>query len=164
MSYFDNVAGVIFVTALNHYNAVLFEDEEKNAMHEAVKLFEQFANIHAFEKAGVQIFDFFLIFFFFVPVAFQMILFLNKNDLFMQQLKIVPLNVCFDKDAGWLVFLLVVFVFVCSIYVFYVYTPAYLLNVQYAKTRIFFFFFFLHIITTLPFAHTLLKLLSSYDK
>lgn len=29
--HFDNVSGVIFVVALNHYNAVLFEDESRNA-------------------------------------------------------------------------------------------------------------------------------------
>ncbi|ETO34621.1 heterotrimeric G protein alpha subunit 1 [Reticulomyxa filosa] len=54
ITHFDNVSGVIFVTALNHYNCVLFEDEQQNAMHEAVRLFTEYANIQEFHKAGLR--------------------------------------------------------------------------------------------------------------
>ncbi len=56
---FENVAAVLFVSALNHYNAVLFEDEKKNAMHEAIELFNEICNSKWFRKS-------------------EMILFLNK--------------------------------------------------------------------------------------
>jgi len=51
-------------------------------MHEAVQLFNDYANIPQFEQS-------------------ELILFLNKRDLFADQLKIVPLTVCFSEEAGW---------------------------------------------------------------
>lgn len=80
---FQDVTAVIFVAALNHYNALLFEDEKKNALHESVELFEELCNSKWFRKT-------------------EMILFLNKNDLFREQLKSeIPLSICFGKGTGW---------------------------------------------------------------
>ena len=80
---FEGVQAVLFVMALNHYNAVLFEDEKKNAMHEAVDLFTEICNSKWFRKS-------------------EMILFLNKDDLFrIKILQQVPLDVCFTKNATW---------------------------------------------------------------
>ncbi|ETO35522.1 guanine nucleotide-binding protein subunit alpha [Reticulomyxa filosa] len=49
---FEHVAAVIFVTALNHYSCVLFEDETRNAMHEAMELFDDICNSKWFRKSG----------------------------------------------------------------------------------------------------------------
>eukprot|EP00488_Nonionellina_sp_1-RS-2012_P001017 TRINITY_DN1616_c0_g1_i1.p1 TRINITY_DN1616_c0_g1~~TRINITY_DN1616_c0_g1_i1.p1 ORF type:complete len:238 (+),score=67.57 TRINITY_DN1616_c0_g1_i1:169-882(+) len=58
--HFADVAAVLFVCALNHYHAVLFEDEKKNALHEAIELFTEICNSKWFRKS-------------------EMILFLNKD-------------------------------------------------------------------------------------
>jgi len=79
---FDNVTAVIFVAALNHYNAVLFEDEKKNAMHESIELFREICNSKWFRKT-------------------EMILFLNKDDLFREKLRAAPLSFCFGANSGW---------------------------------------------------------------
>ncbi|ETO05169.1 hypothetical protein RFI_32228 [Reticulomyxa filosa] len=50
---FEDVAAVIFLMALNHYNAVLYEDEQKNAMHEAVDLFVELANSKFLRNSGL---------------------------------------------------------------------------------------------------------------
>jgi len=83
ISQFDNVTAVIFVAALNHYNAVLFEDEEKNAMHESIELFDEICNSKWFRNT-------------------EMILFLNKEDLFREMLREGhSLKQCFHLDYGW---------------------------------------------------------------
>eukprot|EP01084_Bolivina_argentea_P008682 16242_1 len=82
---FDNVNAVIFVSALNHYCSVLFEDEAENAMKESLKLFEETVNSQWFPGKKT-----------------QWVMFLNKNDLFIQRLKIdkIPLTFCFDEYDG----------------------------------------------------------------
>eukprot|EP00484_Ammonia_sp_Unknown_P019325 CAMPEP_0197038034 /NCGR_PEP_ID=MMETSP1384-20130603/15085_1 /TAXON_ID=29189 /ORGANISM="Ammonia sp." /LENGTH=402 /DNA_ID=CAMNT_0042468427 /DNA_START=15 /DNA_END=1223 /DNA_ORIENTATION=- len=83
ISQFDNVTAVIFVAALNHYNAVLFEDEEKNAMHESIELFDEICNSKWFRNT-------------------EMILFLNKEDLFREMLREGhSLKQCFHVEQGW---------------------------------------------------------------
>ena len=80
---FENVTAVIFVAALNHYNAVLFEDEKKNAMHESIELFDEICNSKWFRKT-------------------EMILFLNKNDLYREMLREgYSLKNCFHLNYGW---------------------------------------------------------------
>ena len=80
---FENVTAVIFVAALNHYNAVLFEDEKKNAMHESIELFDEICNSKWFRKT-------------------EMILFLNKDDLYREMLRDgYSLRSCFHIDYGW---------------------------------------------------------------
>merc|ERR1712228_351137 len=81
--HFADVAAVLFICALNHYHAVLFEDEKKNAMHEAVELFKEICNSKWFRKS-------------------EMILFLNKDDLFKEKLKEpISLSECFSEEKGW---------------------------------------------------------------
>ena len=79
-----SVHGVIFITALNHYNAVLFEDNRTNAMLEAVDLFYEIISNKWFRRS-------------------EMILFLNKDDLFRKKLRDdeIPLTVCFSEEADW---------------------------------------------------------------
>jgi len=80
---FADVAAVIFVCALNHYHAVLFEDEKKNAMHEAIELFTEICNSKWFRKS-------------------ELILFLNKDDLFREKLQLqIPLSTCFSSAVQW---------------------------------------------------------------
>ena len=80
---FADTDAVIWVAALNHYNAVLFEDENKNAMHDAIEAFEMYVNRIEFYNS-------------------EIILFLNKSDLFAQCIKDgISLCVCFSEEAGW---------------------------------------------------------------
>ena len=81
--FFESVSAVIFVAALNDYNKVLFEDENKNAMHESIQLFTEICNGRWFRLT-------------------EMILFLNKNDLFREMLRNGnSLKNCFHSDNGW---------------------------------------------------------------
>ena len=82
--HFADVAAVLFICALNHYHCVLFEDEKKNAMHEAVELFREICNSKWFRKS-------------------EMILFLNKDDLFREKLRLqISLRSCFSKESNWI--------------------------------------------------------------
>jgi len=81
--HFADVAAVLFVCALNHYHAVLFEDEKKNALHEAIELFTEICNSKWFRKS-------------------EMILFLNKDDLFKEKIRQgISLRHCFSTEKGW---------------------------------------------------------------
>jgi len=81
--HFADVAALLFICALNHYHAVLFEDEKKNAMHEAVELFTEICKSKWFRKS-------------------ELILFLNKDDLFREKLrKQIALSECFSKERRW---------------------------------------------------------------
>lgn len=81
--HFSGVTAVVFVIALNHYTAVLFEDERRNAMHEAIDLFHEIRNSKWFKGHTV-------------------ILFLNKRDLFEECVASQKsLSICFSKEAGW---------------------------------------------------------------
>lgn len=64
---FDDVTAVIFVAALSEYDQVLFEDASTNRMIEAVELFANICNNRYFTKSN-------------------MILFLNKKDLFEEKI------------------------------------------------------------------------------
>ena len=70
---FSNVTSVIYVTALNEYDEVLFEDNETNRVQESLNLFEKMVNHDAFTDSG-------------------MILFLNKSDLFKEKLTRIPIK------------------------------------------------------------------------
>eukprot|EP01084_Bolivina_argentea_P125599 222511_1 len=81
--YFDNATAVIFVAALNDCNSLLYEDESKNAMHESIELFEEICNLKHFKRS-------------------EMMLFLNKNDLFCEMLRNgYSLRECFHSENGW---------------------------------------------------------------
>lgn len=76
---FDSVHAVLFVASLSCYDQFLYEENDKNAMTEAIELFDQVVNSRYFKKTS-------------------MILFLNKSDLF--QVKIgdeKPLTLCFPE-------------------------------------------------------------------
>jgi len=65
---FDNVDAVVFVASLSEFDQNLYEDETKNRLDEALELFTQIVNSKWFQETNV-------------------ILFLNKKDLFERKLK-----------------------------------------------------------------------------
>mgnify|MGYP002214527980 CR=1 FL=1 len=72
---FDNVTAVMFVASLSEYDQVLFEDSTQNRMTEALDLFGQICNASYFQNSDI-------------------ILFLNKKDLFEEKICRVELNKC----------------------------------------------------------------------
>ncbi len=74
---FDDVTAVIFVAALSEYDQVLFEDSSMNRMVEAVDLFDEICNNRYFTNSN-------------------MILFLNKKDLFEEKILTVHIG---DQEA-----------------------------------------------------------------
>ena len=72
---FENVTAVLFVAALSEYDQQLYEDESTNRMVEALNLFDEICNSRWFRETS-------------------MILFLNKEDLFADKIKKVPIKVC----------------------------------------------------------------------
>jgi len=78
---FDCVTSVIFCASLNGYDQVLREDRTQNRLHEAILLFDEVANSNCFQKNDI-------------------ILFLNKEDLFLEKIKKVPLDTCFPGYQG----------------------------------------------------------------
>ncbi|KAL1495780.1 hypothetical protein AB1Y20_016642 [Prymnesium parvum] len=74
------ITAVIFVCALTEYNQVLREDVKQNRLKESINLFDIACNRRYPDK----------------PI----ILFLNKLDLFEEQIKKVDLNVCFPAYKG----------------------------------------------------------------
>jgi hypothetical protein len=79
---------MIFCTDMSAYGTMLEEDDKVDRMHESLNLFEEIVNNKWFFKTDV-------------------ILFLNKSDLFQEKIKTTPLNVCFseyttdpDPEAG----------------------------------------------------------------
>ena len=78
---FDGVTSVIFVAAISEYDQVLYEDDTKNRLHEAIKEFEKICNNPCFDETA-------------------MILFLNKKDLFEDKIPKVSLRVCFPEYNG----------------------------------------------------------------
>jgi GTPase SAR1 family protein len=85
---FEGVTSMIFCTDMSAYGTMLEEDDKVDRMHESLNLFEEIVNNKWFFKTDV-------------------ILFLNKSDLFQEKIKTTPLNVCFseyttdpDPEAG----------------------------------------------------------------
>lgn len=74
---FDDVTAVIFVAALSEYDQVLFEDSSTNRMVEAVQLFDEICSNRFFSDSN-------------------MILFLNKRDLFEEKIMSVHIG---DQEA-----------------------------------------------------------------
>ena len=70
---FDDVTAVIFVAALSEYDQMLFEDSSTNRMVEAVELFNEICNNRNFTQSN-------------------MILFLNKKDLFEEKINHVHIG------------------------------------------------------------------------
>ena len=74
---FDDVTAVIFVAALSEFDQVLFEDSSTNRMVEAIELFDEICNNRHFASSN-------------------MILFMNKKDLFEE--KIVNVHIGDQKS------------------------------------------------------------------
>ena len=70
---FEDVNAIIYVAALSEYDQTLFEDKRQNRMIEALTLFGEMCNSPWFETT-------------------DMILFLNKCDLFEEKIMRVPIN------------------------------------------------------------------------
>jgi len=80
---FEDVTAVIFVAAINEYDQTLYEDNSTNRILEATELFEKTCNSKWFGNANI-------------------ILFLNKRDLFLEKIKKVDLVCCFPEYKGGL--------------------------------------------------------------
>ncbi len=78
---FQDVTAIIFVVALSEYNLKLEEDLVTNRMMESLKLFNDVVNNRWFAATNV-------------------ILFLNKKDIFATKIRTVPLTVCFADYTG----------------------------------------------------------------
>jgi len=75
---FDNVTTLIFVAALSDYDLMMYEDNTKLRMEDAIDLFAEMSNSPYFKNTS-------------------MILFLNKRDLFERKLKSVDLGLYYPE-------------------------------------------------------------------
>jgi len=75
MHCFDNVSLIIFVVALDQYDQVMYEDNTKNRMVDALELFRSVATNKFFIEKDI-------------------VLFLNRKDLFHEKIKHKPLTLC----------------------------------------------------------------------
>ncbi|KAJ3306062.1 hypothetical protein HDV03_000599 [Kappamyces sp. JEL0829] len=71
-SYFEDVHAVLFVASLSCYDQMMLEDERTNRMHDAIRTFELIGNNPLLQKPDI-------------------ILFLNKSDLYKEKVKKVPI-------------------------------------------------------------------------
>lgn len=76
---FQDVTAIIFCAAMNEYDMLLEEDQSTNRMHESLKVFGEVTQVFPDNP---------------------LILFLNKNDLFEQKIKVVDLSCCFPVYTG----------------------------------------------------------------
>ncbi|KAJ3428692.1 guanine nucleotide-binding protein g(o) subunit alpha [Anaeramoeba flamelloides] len=78
---FDDVSILIFVVATSEYNQSLYEDERINRMQESLKVFKKTVNNEFFKKK-------------------DLVILLNKIDLFKEKIKKYPLTKCFPEYKG----------------------------------------------------------------
>uniref|UniRef100_A0A8R1HXG8 G-protein coupled receptors family 1 profile domain-containing protein n=1 Tax=Caenorhabditis japonica TaxID=281687 RepID=A0A8R1HXG8_CAEJA len=78
---FEDVNAIIFIAALSEYNEVLFEDETTNRMVESMRLFESICNSRWFHNTNI-------------------ILFLNKKDLFEEKIRHENIIKAFPEYRG----------------------------------------------------------------
>jgi guanine nucleotide-binding protein subunit alpha len=83
LHHFDKCCGVIFVVAVSEYDQVLLEDGVTNRLEESLSLFDEICNCSWLSHANL-------------------ILFLNKNDLFVEKLTVkkIDLKNCFSDYCG----------------------------------------------------------------
>jgi len=79
---FNDVSAVIYLVALNEYDMLMEEDDRTNRMEESLKLFQKLSGSQWLKDV-------------------QMILFLNKSDIFGNKIKTHPLNLCFVDYEEW---------------------------------------------------------------
>eukprot|EP00469_Lotharella_globosa_P016919 CAMPEP_0167832372 /NCGR_PEP_ID=MMETSP0112_2-20121227/14293_1 /TAXON_ID=91324 /ORGANISM="Lotharella globosa, Strain CCCM811" /LENGTH=556 /DNA_ID=CAMNT_0007737399 /DNA_START=34 /DNA_END=1705 /DNA_ORIENTATION=- len=75
LPFFEGVDCVLFVAAISGYNKTLFEDGKTNRMEDAMDLFEKTVKEKMLEKSSL-------------------VLFLNKSDLFQEEIKRFPITSC----------------------------------------------------------------------
>ncbi|KAI6220850.1 Guanine nucleotide-binding protein G(O) subunit alpha [Aphelenchoides fujianensis] len=75
---FDNVNCLFFIAAISEYDQKMREDDETNRLLDAMELFSGVANNPLFASV-------------------QLILFLNKQDLFGEKIRRIPLTACFPN-------------------------------------------------------------------
>ncbi|KAI6654093.1 guanine nucleotide-binding protein (G protein), subunit alpha [Oopsacas minuta] len=78
---FEDVKALMFIVALSDYDLTLREDDETNRMLDSMDLFDSICNNQYFRNTSIM-------------------LFLNKQDKFMQKLQYSKLNTCFPDYAG----------------------------------------------------------------
>jgi len=78
---FDDVKAIVFIESLAAYNQVMFEDGNKNRMHESIELFKDIANRKIFADT-------------------PLFLFFNKKDLFEKMCLETDLKICFPEYEG----------------------------------------------------------------
>jgi len=78
---FDNVQALIFCADISGYDMKLREDENINRVHDALELFKETINSKWFLNTDI-------------------ILFLNKTDIFQSKIETTALNVCFPEYDG----------------------------------------------------------------
>jgi len=78
---FDDVTAIIFCAALSEFDQTLYEDRNTNRMREALRLFKDITNSKWFKETPI-------------------ILFLNKQDLFIEKIKTVQLKDHFKEYTG----------------------------------------------------------------
>lgn len=75
---FEDVTLLLFVVAINEYDTICEEDCATNRLHEALNLFKDIINNIWFAHTNV-------------------VLFLNKVDLFREKIQHVNMNICFPR-------------------------------------------------------------------
>jgi hypothetical protein len=78
---FQDVTAILFVVGTSDYDLKLEEDMVTNRMEDALKLFNDVVNNKWFARTNV-------------------VVFLNKKDLFADKIRRVPLTVCFPEYGG----------------------------------------------------------------
>jgi len=79
---FENVTAVIYCVGLSDYDSMMVEDSTTNMMHDSLTLFEDISNNQWFKNTNI-------------------ILFLNKHDLFKEKAARVDMKICYtDYDGG----------------------------------------------------------------
>mmetsp|Transcript_10099 Transcript_10099/g.16534 ORF Transcript_10099/g.16534 Transcript_10099/m.16534 type:complete len:522 (+) Transcript_10099:279-1844(+) len=81
LSYFEDVDAVLFIVGLDGYNQLCIEDGKTNRMREALQLFKDICESPYFIQTNI-------------------LLFLNKSDIFKEKILETPLSVCFRSYQG----------------------------------------------------------------
>lgn len=106
---FEGVKALIYCVDLASYDQTLREDGITNRMIDSLQVFKDICNNKWLQKSDV-------------------ILFLNKCDLFENKIKKVPLSVCFPDCNGMFIFSIIVFINNNSIYPNNIYNVFILVN------------------------------------
>jgi len=83
MNCFEDVTAVLYIASLAEYNQVLEEDNTKNRMEESMAVFKALVNMSFFKDTSV-------------------VLFLNKEDLFLEKAAVIDIGDFHDDYTGGL--------------------------------------------------------------